>query len=146
MTKLRGHRVIVAQPEAQNSHGDASACELTGGPRRLQHAVVPQDPEDGDTVPDTDAPTPSGQTPGDSDISQVLVIVSPEREVAQVGPGGGMRGTVEVLLGVAHDEGGRPVRSEVSRPDEAQDQNFPGGPGLRGRRRRRRGHVAQPAA
>ncbi|MER8160206.1 MULTISPECIES: hypothetical protein [unclassified Streptomyces] len=34
---------------------------------RLQHAVVRQDPEDGDTMPDTDTPSPSGRTPGDSD-------------------------------------------------------------------------------
>ncbi|WP_276616774.1 hypothetical protein [Streptomyces sp. DASNCL29] len=32
---------------------------------RLQHVVDRQDPEDGDTMPDTDAPSPSGG--GDSD-------------------------------------------------------------------------------
>ncbi|MCD9589547.1 hypothetical protein QFW82_18155 [Streptomyces malaysiensis subsp. malaysiensis] len=26
-----------------------------------------QDPDDGDTMPDTDTPSPSGRTPGDSD-------------------------------------------------------------------------------
>ncbi|AGP57644.1 hypothetical protein [Streptomyces rapamycinicus] len=34
---------------------------------RLQHVVARQDPEDGATMPDTDAPSPSGGTPGDSD-------------------------------------------------------------------------------
>ncbi|MFD8623704.1 hypothetical protein ACFV4E_07345 [Streptomyces hygroscopicus] len=34
---------------------------------RLQHVVVRQDPDDGDTMPDTDAPSPSGGAPGDSD-------------------------------------------------------------------------------
>ncbi|MGW3568403.1 hypothetical protein ACWDSL_31880 [Streptomyces sp. NPDC000941] len=34
---------------------------------RLQHAGHLQDPDDRDTMPDTDTPTPGGQTPGDSD-------------------------------------------------------------------------------
>ncbi|MGW3570376.1 hypothetical protein ACWDSL_42030 [Streptomyces sp. NPDC000941] len=33
---------------------------------RLQHAAR-HDPDDGDTMPDTDTPTSGGQTPGDSD-------------------------------------------------------------------------------
>ncbi|MDW6061122.1 hypothetical protein SAZ11_27755 [Streptomyces sp. FXJ1.4098] len=33
---------------------------------RLQHAAR-QDREGGDSMPDTDAPTPGSQTPGDSD-------------------------------------------------------------------------------
>ncbi|KAK1180668.1 hypothetical protein B7755_022495 [Streptomyces sp. NBS 14/10] len=33
---------------------------------RLQHATR-HDPDDGDTMPDTDTPTSGGQTPGDSD-------------------------------------------------------------------------------
>ncbi|NIY67908.1 hypothetical protein SMALB_5981 [Streptomyces malaysiensis] len=49
------------------ARGHPCACELIGGPMRLQHAVVRQGPEDGDTMPDTDTPSPSGGTPGDSD-------------------------------------------------------------------------------
>ena len=44
----------------------AGTPQLTGGPVRLQHAAR-HDPDDGDTMPDTDTPTSGGQTPGDSD-------------------------------------------------------------------------------